>query len=303
VGWRNFELPQGTQIAPGRLRGYYIDFRVKAETPSWPPPWFPWPGFHRYMAIAQWGLGCYERYLSGEGDSWLAGAVEAADHLIGQQESSRASEGAWLEPVRPHTFPVAPPWASAMAQGQCASLLVRVHAETGKDALLEAANRALIPFKRSTAEGGVLARLDGRPFPEEYPTQPPSFVLNGAIFALWGVYDVQIALRSADASDMYRDIVEMLASNLDRWDTGYWSRYDLFPHRLIAVASWFYHYLHIHQLNALHAITRRDEFRSVAERFSSYASSPTSRARALAHKAFFRILIPKRRPRRVAPAR
>lgn len=189
-----------------------------------------------------------------------------------------------------------------MAQGQCASLLLRVHAETGNDALLEAANRALIPFKGDSADGGVLARLDGLPFPEEYPTQPPSFVLNGAIFALWGIYDVKTALRSADATELYGKVVETLASNLDRWDTGYWSRYDLFPHRLIAVASWFYHYLHIHQLNALYEITGREEFGSVARRFTFYASSPACRARALTHKALFRILIPKRRPRPVARA-
>ena len=76
-----------------------------------------------------------------------------------------------------------------------------------------------------------------RPAFEEYPTEPPSFVLNGAIFAAWGVRDVAVGLADAEARGLFAAVVETLAGAVDRWDTGYWSLYDLYPHRVRNVAS------------------------------------------------------------------
>ena len=99
--------------------------------------------------------------------------------------------------------------------------------------------------------GGCMSPLGGRPFPEEYPTQPPSFVLNGGIFALWGLRDVAVALGDEQAARDFAAGAETLAQNLDRWDTGRWSRYDLFPHPVANPASSFYHDLHVKQLRAM----------------------------------------------------
>ena len=62
-------------------------------------------------------------------------------------------------------------------------------------------------------------------------------VLNGAIFSLWGYYDVWKATDDEGARAAFEDGVSTLASNLERWDTGYWSRYDLYPHPVVNVAS------------------------------------------------------------------
>src|SRR4051794_2587728 len=65
VTWDRFPLPIGNHISRSGTGGYYTDFSVKATSPTWPPEWFPYPGFHRYMGVSQWGLGSYERYLHG----------------------------------------------------------------------------------------------------------------------------------------------------------------------------------------------------------------------------------------------
>ncbi len=295
-----FELPPGPRLEPGRVRGYPIDMRSKAPTPRWPPHWLEVPGSHRFIRVAQWGLGCYERYLAGEGEEWLAVLEPAVDYLLRHQVASGSRQGAWLEPLpSEHTFPVAGPWASAMAQGECASLLVRVHLETGEERLAEAALRALRPLSLSAAEGGVRADLNGRSFPEEYPTARPSFVLNGAIFALWGVHDVWRGLESETAREHFLAGTEMLVENLPLWDLGYWSRYDLYPHRAPAnltsprnVASPSYHRLHIYQLKAFHRMEPRPELAGMAERFEAYSRRPVNRTRAYAHKVAFRLMVP-----------
>jgi hypothetical protein len=180
-----------------------------------------------------------------------------------------------------------------MAQGEGASLLVRLHAETGDGRYAEAARRALRPMRVPSTDGGAWAPLDGRAFPEEYPTDPPSFVLNGAIFALWGFRDVAVGLGDGDAAGAFEAGVDTLAASIDRWDTGSWSRYDLHPHRVVNVASAAYHELHVTQLEAMNALVARPELAAAAERFARYAASPALRARALAQKALFRAAEPR----------
>jgi hypothetical protein len=276
------------------VRGYYIDLRVKADVPRWPRPWVE-PGNY-YVAVCQWGLGAFERYLAGDGEEWLAAALDVGKDLLGQQLEGGPQDGGWAhrQPF-PHTYRLEPPWLSAMAQGQGASLLARLYVETGDERLAEAAQRALAPFRIPSGAGGVRAELDGRPFPEEYPTSPPSFVLNGAIFALWGLHDVAVALGDRSARQAFNDGVETLAANLHRWDAGYWSRYDLYPHPVLNVASSSYHVLHVSQLRALHTIAPHPVFSETADRFERYAASATNRARAFVRKGLFRVCVPRNR--------
>ena len=195
---RVFSLQLGEFIEVGGVRGYYIDLRMKAQDPGWAPAWVR-PG-EEYVDTCQWGLGSYERYLAGHGRRWLEEAVACGEYLLANQERNGPSVGGWRHSKPfPHTFPLRPGWVSAMAQGQGASLFVRLHDETEEDRFADAALRALLPLRVPSAEGGASAELHGHPFPEEYPTTPPSFVLNGGIFALWGLYDVWRGLGDDEA--------------------------------------------------------------------------------------------------------
>ena len=195
----------------------------------------------------------------------------------------------------PHTYVLDPPWLSSMAQGEAASLLVRVHKETGESRYAEAAELALRPFRIPVSEGGVLAELDGGPFFEEYPTDPGSYVLNGGIYSLWGSHDVGKALGSREATAEFEAAVDTLARNLHRYDTGYWSLYDLYPHPIPNIASSAYHALHIAQLNAMQLVAPRPEFAQMAERFREYTESRRNRGRAFINKSAFRLAVPRNR--------
>jgi hypothetical protein len=290
-------LPPGRAVAAPHVRGYYLDFRAKTETPVWPPPWFPWPGFHRYMGIAQWGLGAFERHVLGEGEAWLAAAAGAAEHLVERQRhasESGAATGTWPEPhPYAHTFRTGGNWLSAMAQGQCASLLVRVGIATGDERYLEAAVSGLRVLGVPSTSGGVQARLGDGIFFEEYPTQPPSYVLNGAIFAVWGAYDVWRATGDRRAGHLFVEATETLAAHVSRWDTGFWSRYDLHPHRIKNVASPSYHTLHIDQLTALAALRPLRALADAAAAFRRYADSRSCLVRAVGWKLGFRAVVRK----------
>ena len=88
----------------------------------------------------------------------------------------------------------------------------------------------------------------------------------------------------------------------DRFDTGRWSLYSLYPHPLPNVASSFYHALHINQLDAMHRIAPRPELAAVRNRLRNYADSPIDRKLAFAAKALFRLRVPRRGRHRGQPA-
>jgi hypothetical protein len=288
---RTFFLPVGARIDQDGVRGYPIDMRVKAFAPRQLDSDTVDPSL-LHVWITQYGLGCYERWLAGEGEEWLDAALSAGRHLVHVQ----GTDGSWMHHVPfPHTFSLKPPWASAIAQGQGASLLVRLHVETGEPEMARAAELALDPLVTPQAEGGVCGELGGLPWPEEYPTTPQSHVLNGAIFALWGFRDVASGLGSETAHRHFEAGVESLAVNLHRYDTGSWSLYSLYPHPILNRASSFYHDLHVNQLTAMLRLAPRPEFESTRDRWNGYARSRWARGKAFAWKAGFRVLVPRNR--------
>jgi hypothetical protein len=294
----SFDEPVGSRIDAEAVRGYYIDLRVKARAPTLPSRWPGLVDALNWDAVGQWALGCYERYLDGGDERWLSAMRQGGDFLLSNLHEGGVRDGGLLHRyLLGHTFPVLPPSLSAMAQGQAASVFVRLHLETGADVYADAALRALGPMYLPVAEGGTRALLDGGPWPEEYPTDPPSFVLNGGLFALWGYYDVAVGLGDDRARQEFELGLATLARNVHRWDTGRWSRYDLLPHPFVAnVASLAYHALHTNQLRAMQRIAPRAEVGEVLVRFERYGASGSRRARAFAHKSLFRLAVP-RNPR------
>jgi heparosan-N-sulfate-glucuronate 5-epimerase len=305
-------LPLGSRLARGAVDGYPIDLRSKTAIPEWPRAWMLLGGGGRadgsiervtsvraerliHVSHIQWALGCLERHLAGEGEQWLAGALGAGRYLVASQQRGGRHDGGWVHRFAfPHTYPLHTPWVSAMAQGEAASLLVRLHQQTHDPDFADAARRALRPLRTPVHAGGTRTTLGGRPFLEEYPTDPPSYVLNGAFFALWGLHDVGLALNDTQATTDFDHCTDALAHELHRWDTGYWSRYDLFPHRVANVANPFYHRLHINLLRAMQTLAPRPQFDAAIQRFEAYAHSPANLRRAYAHKILFRTLNPRR---------
>lgn len=288
----SWDMPVGSRIESDSVAGYYIDFRSKVRDPSWPPPWLAPPERQIQVETAQWGLGCFEAHLHTGEERWLEAAAGAAGYL-----ASLLSERGELVHGTPlgHTYPLDPPWLSAMAQGEAASLMVRVYLATGDDALATKARSALEPMRRESSDGGAMANLGGLPFPEEYPTQPPSLVLNGGIFAIWGYRDVGLGLKDDRANGWFDEAASCLIGNLHRWDAGYWSRYDLFPHPVPNIASAGYHTLHIDQLEAFNLVRSDPELTATIERWRGYRDSRWCRSRAFAAKAAFRVLVPRNR--------
>jgi hypothetical protein len=179
-----------------------------------------------------------------------------------------------------------------MTQGESISLLLRVHKQSGRDRYLDVAADALKVFFHPVEDGGVATYPRGElvVFEEVPNPRPYSHILNGWIYALWGVYDFARYTQDGDAQRIYLQSLHSLKSMIELYDTGYWSRYDLFPSHLSNVASPFYHPFHIALLEGLYITSGVEEFRTVALRWRSYQQSRLSTIRSFYMKALHRMV-------------
>jgi heparosan-N-sulfate-glucuronate 5-epimerase len=243
------------------------------------------------IAIAQWGLGNFNLFLRSNDAAHQRKFLAAADWLVKHLEANSFGVPVWN-----HRFdweyrtPLKAPWYSGLAQGQGISLLVRVAEETGRSEYLEAAGRAFISFLKPAHEGGIVFTDEHCDiWFEEYIVSPPTHILNGFIWAAWGVYDFFLATKDKAAQESFNRAVETLRRNLDRYDLGFWSLYEQSGTLLPMVASPFYHQLHITQLRLMHRLTGDDMFSQYADRWAAYARSRSKRTRALCYKSAFKL--------------
>jgi heparosan-N-sulfate-glucuronate 5-epimerase len=243
------------------------------------------------IAIAQWGLGNFNLFRRNEDPEARRKFLRASDWLCGRLEPNAHGVHVWN-----HYFDweyrktLKAPWHSGLAQGQGISLLVRAHAETGDVKYSKSAALAFGSFFADTGSGGVVFRDQaGDLWFEEYILSPPTHILNGFIWAAWGVYDYFLATGDSEARNLFTSAVKTLLGNLDRYDLGFWSRYELSGTRLPMIASPFYHRLHVTQLRVMHKITGEGMFAHYAERWERYARSRSKRTRALCYKGAFKL--------------
>ena len=168
-------------------------------------------------------------------------------------------------------------------------VLLRAYDATRDEQYQDATQRVFQSLLLPVEKGGVLFVDEHREtWIEEYLVDPPTHILNGLIWAVWGVYDYSLASNDPAPRKLFDDVVRTLTNNLKRYDMGFWSLYEQSGTRLPMVASPFYHQLHVVQLRVMHQLTGEDTFARYADRWESYARSRTKRTRALCYKSAFK---------------
>jgi len=170
-----------------------------------------------------------------------------------------------------------------MAQAQGISFLLRAYQKKSDDRYLEMTQQAFRAFLFPVTEGGVRSSFpDNSPAFEEFPTEPPSLVLNGHIFTLLGIYDFAYFYQDNKARQLFEESVLGLKRNLHRYDTGFWNLYDLHPTGRLA--SPMYVKVHVQLLRILFNITNEQLFNETANRWQRYLTSPICRSKWLIRK-------------------
>jgi heparosan-N-sulfate-glucuronate 5-epimerase len=277
--------PQNPRASFEETRGYFLDLTAKTYGEGQILSAFGDDHSSSPTARAQRALGWFERALDSHAGG-LARFLAESDALIGQASAANPDDGGsllWAYPSDAPKYGLQAPWYSAMAQGQAASVLARAYLLTGDVRYASAAKAAVRPLTQRS-HGLVIVTRFGVVL-EEYPSNPPSLVLNGWIYGLWGLWDVWHVLGDQPAADLFATSVDALERALSAYDTGRWSLYSLLPVRGGDLAKPFYHRLHIDQLEVMARLTRRGAFAARSAIWRSYDSKAAA-GRAIARKVW-----------------
>jgi len=265
-GSKTIILPTGDVSNDSNLGTYYIDMRpaeVHYTSNIWGgkfdddgvPMCGNGKGEHFYFPIniAQYGFILHARYLKNP-EQEILNKLLACIKKLDEIATVERDYTVWYHKHYEEKYGISPPWASAMAQGELISFYLRMYQLLGKEEYLATAGKAYNYMKISYENGGV-RRIDneGNLWLEEYPSDPPSFVLNGFIYAISGLFDLY---RVTSREDVKADIdacILTLKRNLRRFDTGYWSRYDLLKREL--VRYYYQRNVHVPQMDVLFQLT------------------------------------------------
>lgn len=241
----------GHSFMPGQLEGYFIDLTAKTnydgstDEDGLPLTLARRQLIHHPTVVLQYGLGHWDRWIGSgrKSDEHRAHFLSAA-RWAATAIDHRGGLSIWPE----LGFQMASPY-SAMTQGLAASVLVRGWLLNHEDAWLDLAKRAVQIMLSPVEVEGTSRRIGSGIILEEGPLVPPNTVLNGWVFALYGLYDVTLVdgPENAHLRAALVETLEALLQTLHAFDAGWWSRYDTNGH----LASPFYHRLHVAQLEAL----------------------------------------------------
>lgn len=227
------------------------------------------------VGMAQYGLAALNGHRVTGNPEYLRRAEANAQGLLDHAE--RARGGVYF----PYTFDfelfgdeddtIRAPWWSAMAQGQALSLFTRLHATTGEQRWMDAAQLTFTTFLRPrSAHRPWIMHVDRSRYLwlEEYAgNTAPLLVFNGHVFAIWGLYDYWRASGDDRAVPLMDGAITTIRAYADDFrvpgDVSFYSLRVREPY----AQSEKYHRIHARQLAQLATLTDELWFQRMSERF------------------------------------
>lgn len=271
---------EGLNWSMEEVRGYYIDYSGKTATDQIDAAGVPYSKLadgrkeNLPITVIQYGLGCYEKILSG--DTRFAQPMKlSADHMLKTQHG----DGMWdaFKAQKKNDY------YSSMIQSQGASLMLRMYKLSGEERYLESAQRAIDAMLKPVDQGGTALVKNGHIHLLEAVDRP--MILNGAIYSSFGVLDMWVMTKDEKYHEILRSVLEAIKDELKNFDTGFWSKYCLDG----AYASPFYQRVHITQLKLLAKLFDEDVFLQEALKYEKYLGRRVNYMLAFAIKAFQKI--------------
>lgn len=275
----------GEHFSKDKIYGYYNNMKEKVlKAPNFVDsddlPSLKYGGgkeFYFPVGIFQYAFGLLDLFLESKDSRYKIKFKQCADWALDHQLVSGAWDNfSYYYPNNPY---------GAMAQGEGASLLLRAYKLYEEIKYLDAAKKAIDYMLISKEHGGCTSFSGSDVIFLEYPHRKA--VMNGWIFAWWGLYDYVLATGD---DGTYKNLMNMsltsLISYMPQFRNKYWSIYDLEGR----IASPFYHNLHIAQMQAMFMITGNKVFYDYAECWRNQQHNPICKCRAFIRKSVQKIL-------------
>ena len=258
---------------------YYPTYVTFMETPFYTYDedtvfyWQHWDGSWHYFPNLLCGnaLRNYDTYLRTGNELFRRRFLRTADRLI--YLSKTYNGGAYYV----HDFfktvhrrdTLYSPWYSGLAQGFSICIFLRAFELTGDSAYAEQAHytfQSMINLRRSNSSWVVFVDSLGYYWSSEYPTEDPPLVLNGFMFAIYGLYDYYFFTRSLESEIVLKAAMTAIKHHIDCWrNPGVISYYSIKTRE----SNEEYHDYHIRMLRRLGRISGDSFFGAVADSFHS----------------------------------
>jgi hypothetical protein len=268
--WQKFNSEGVIVAMKSRLKDHY-----KISSAVLYPPEDPGETYFHPVLVANCILGNYNLFLD-NGDP-------AALEIFWNNIRWLAGNGVPYKGALVYPFPYGlkefnpePNWVSGMYQGQILSCFARAFHLSGDEQYMELCRLTWKSFDLELGEPYGFRYEDkyGLWF-EEAPQLPAKHILNGAIYALWGILDYYQVSGEGVLKETWERGIRTILNALDGYDLGYWSLYDLAG----TITSYYYQSVHVRQMEALFRQTGEEKFRKYAERWNEQLHSPACRRR------------------------
>lgn len=282
------------------LDQYYMKFYYKAKyTGSYDENGIPQLNYqgdigvqYNPIAISQWSLGNYNLWKKNDSIKNYKKFINGADWLVNNLQANKDNVYVWN-----HNFNwvykenLIKPWYSGLAQGQGLSVLCRAYKITKNEIYMDAIEKVYKSFSINVENGGVnFIDESGNIWIEEYiMKKEPTHILNGFIWGLWGIYDFWLLTNDKNIKKRFDKYIKTINENIEKYDIGYWSLYELSDKPILMRASIFYHKLHIIQLKILYLMTDNKNFNKKSKEWSNYLGIKYYRFKATFMKILFKI--------------
>jgi len=146
-----------------------------------------------------------------------------------------------------------------MDQGQALSFYARYYQITKEEHFLNQCKKIAAYFEVDIQDGGF-KRIDdnGNLWFEEYPSKEPSYVLNGFVYALYGLIDFYRVNNDQKIKKIIDQCFTTLKESIHLYDSGYWSYYDQLKKEL--VRYYYQKNVHVPQLESIYLLTNEKIF-------------------------------------------
>ncbi len=164
--------------------------------------------------------------------------------------------------------PMGDVWVSGMAQGELLGAFCRGFILTNDSHYLNVAN-SLFETLITNTDPYWCVHIDDNDYYwiEEYPNKEHCHVLNGKLYALWGIWEYYAITRDEKARLIFQAGIKSVIDNFDE----YWLASDQ-PRSMYcshSLASVNYHNLHIHQFKFMNNYLHLSEFEEIIRKLES----------------------------------
>jgi hypothetical protein len=173
--------------------------------------------YYNPVTTSQTAMAFYDSYIENNSEQDYVGFINNADWLVNHMD-----ENGYLRYSFEWTHcgcNLTDDWISAMAQGQALAVMCMAYHQTNDAVYLTAAEMLFSTLNSNRGDYWCVG-IDSADYLwlEEYPNEDFCHVLNGTLFALWGIWDYYCLTENQIALEMFEGVLRSVLDHYPAWN-------------------------------------------------------------------------------------